>query len=100
MTTTDTRKIVAALDLSALPQQEQEQLLIDLNDLVFRGSLLRLVERMEDSSLTALENLIAQGASDEEISAFLTERVPGTETVVAETLKDLAGDILMATGSN
>ena len=42
---TDTR-LLEALDIAALPEAEQETLLLELDELVFKGTMLRLVERM------------------------------------------------------
>jgi len=38
-------------------------------------------------------------ASEEEVEAFLTERVPDADLAVTETVAELTNDILAATGT-
>jgi hypothetical protein len=100
MSDTDTRAILEALDLSELPAEEQEALLLDLNALVFRGSMVRLVERMDESSRADFEKLVDSDPSEEKLEAFLRARVPDADQAVLETVQEISGDILAATGTN
>lgn len=93
----ETDAILEALDIRDLPQEEQEELLLDLGDLVFRGSMLRLIERMDDGTYDAFDSLLAGDPSEEELMNFLQKHVPDADTAVQETLADLRSDILAVT---
>lgn len=90
--------ILEALDLKQLPPEEQEELLLDLGDLVFRGSMLRLIERMDDAVRTDFNILLDRDPSEEEVMDFLQKRVPDADAAVEETIADLRSDILAVTG--
>lgn len=85
--------IIEALNLSAYPQKEQEELLLTLGDIIFRGTLLRIIEKMDEKTRTEFAALLAKNASPEEVEAFLKKRVPGAEKATAETLTELASDL-------
>lgn len=94
-----TEDILQALDLEALPPEEQEALLVELHELIYRGSMLRLMERMDESTKERFEKLLQDSASDEAIEAFITENVPDADAIVTETVQELTDDILTVTGS-
>ncbi len=100
MTDTDQfEAILKALDIEDLSEKEQEEILLDLNDLIMRGSMVRLIERMDEKTRDDFAVLMDRDAPQEEIEAFLAERVPGAEAAVAETIADLRDDILAVTTS-
>lgn len=81
------------LKLSTYPQKEQEELLTALGDIVFRGTLLRLIEEMSNTARTEFAVLLADNAPPEALEAFIKEQVPGADAAVTETLTALASDI-------
>jgi hypothetical protein len=89
--------LLAALKLDQLEPHEQEEMLITLGDLVFKGTLVRIIEEMEESDLDAFEKLMAEGAPEEQILEFIREKVPGADAAVADTIAELSGDILAVT---
>lgn len=93
----DMISILDALDIKDFSPEEQEELLLDLGDLVFRGSMLRLIERMDDETRREFNSLLERDPSEEETMRFLTERVPDADAAVEETLADLRSDILAVT---
>lgn len=92
--------LLEALDISALPAEEQEELLLDLNSLVFRGTLVRLIERMDEDARKDFDALMETDPDEAEVEAFLMERVPDADTAVEETLQDLTNDIVAVTKAN
>lgn len=90
-------QVVEALDLDALPIEEQEQILLDLNGLIFRGSLVRLYETMDGATRDAFTKLLESDATPEELEAFLKEKVPEAERAVEGAVQDLVSDILEVT---
>ncbi|HUQ30204.1 MAG TPA: hypothetical protein VM103_01650 [Candidatus Paceibacterota bacterium] len=85
--------LLQALNLDAFEPKEQEELLLTLSDLVFRGSLVRLVERMDDKTRLDFSVLCVKGASEEAMADFIKERVPNADAVVRETIDELAADV-------
>ena len=87
-------KLVEALDLSALPLEEQNELLLDLNSVIFKSSLLTMIETMDEPTRDEFAVLMEEEASEEELEAFLMEKVPGAEAAVQQAVESLADDIL------
>ncbi len=85
--------ILDALNLDAFEPEEQQEMLLTLSDLIFRGSLVRLIERMDEQTKTDFSALVEKGASGEEIEAFIKERVPEGDSAVTDTVKELAEDM-------
>lgn len=90
--------IIEALDLSELPLEEREQILIDLQDVFLRSSMLSLIERMDESARVGFENLLNQQPTEESILIFLKERVPEAESCIRDTIQEISDDILGVTG--
>lgn len=88
--------ILKKLNLEALPANEQEEMLLTLSDLVFKGTLVRLVSKMDESTKDAFGKLLEKDASPDEVAAFLKERVSGSEDAARETLADISSDFAAA----
>lgn len=99
MTTAPSRfpELIDALGLDALEIAEQEDILLSLGDLIFKDTLVRLIERMDDEARDTFAALIDHGATEEEVSAFLEQNVPTADAVVKEAVDELADDILAVT---
>ncbi len=93
-------QLLAALDLESLSPEEQEAMLLEINELVFKGSMVRLIERMDESTRDEFTKLMDSDASEEEVEAFLAEKVPDADQAVADAVSELTSDILAATGPN
>ncbi|MGE5541211.1 MAG: hypothetical protein ACM3TU_02920 [Bacillota bacterium] len=91
--------ILKAVEFEELPQEEQDAFLEELNSIVFRGAVLRTVERMDERTRDAWYHLIESGASDEKMQQFLAKRAPHAELALAETVEMLADDILAVTNN-
>ncbi len=91
--TPSTAPLLDMLGLSALAPKEQEEMLLTLSDLVFRGALVRLVERMDDTTRLDFSVLCVKGATSEQMAAFIKERMPDADAVVRETIDELAADL-------
>lgn len=92
-------QVLDALDLSELPIEEQEELLIDLNKLVFQGSILRLYEKLDAGAKQEFLRLLETNPDDAVVDGFLRERVADADAAVAETVKEISDDILAVTGN-
>ncbi len=97
MTTNPLSDITTALGLTELEPAEQEEVLLTLNDLIFRSSLVRVIEKMDDATRESFSVLLAKDAPEEEIEAFLKQNVPSADTAVQEAIAELTDDILAVT---
>lgn len=95
----DQKKLSDAFDMQDLPEKEQEDLLLEVGDVVLKGTVLRLIERMDDATRVEFDALLTKKPVDEEVIQFLTERVEGADQVVEEVLAGLRDDILSGTGT-
>ncbi len=89
-----------AMDLSALPIEEQEELLTELNDVAYETALLRIIEQMDDVSRDAFNALLETEPTEEQVMAFIEERVPNADEIIEATVDELQDDILAATGES
>ncbi|MES2225215.1 MAG: DUF5663 domain-containing protein [Patescibacteria group bacterium] len=94
----ESETLLKALDLTELPVEEQEELLLEFNSLVFEGTMLRLIDRMDEPTREAFEALLETDPSDDQVEAFLALKVPDVDSIVEETLADIRNDILSVTG--
>lgn len=94
MTTTPIQNLIDALGLDELAPEEQEAMILEVHELVFRGALARTIELMDDATRADFDALLEKDPSEEEVDAFLKARVPGSETAVAEAVQEIADDIL------
>jgi hypothetical protein len=94
------KELLEALNLKDLSIEEQEELLLDLNDLVYKGAMMRLLEAMDPDTRTAFDVLLDSDPAEEKIQDFLEQNVPGADQAIRDTIEDLRGDILAATGAS
>lgn len=94
------KDVFEMLDLEGMTPDEQADVLVDIQELITQGVMVRVVERMNDETRAAFEQLLATEADEETVTAFLEHHVSDMDAVVAETVADLQGDILSATGTN
>lgn len=99
MNDTNVNHVLDALQIDELPTEEQEALLLDLNSLIFRGSITRLVERMDEQTRDAFAQLVDSGADEEAVETFLRSHVQDADSAVAETMQEISDDILAVTGN-
>ena len=89
--------IIEALDISSLPQAEQEEVLLDLQELVYRSTLIRLIERMDEATQTDFNVLLDSTPDEDVVLAYLYEKVPDADDVVGVVLSEIQNDILSLT---
>jgi hypothetical protein len=96
MTTNETtfKTIIEALKIEELPDEEQAEFLTELSDIVFRGTLTRINERMDDATREGFTALMETDPSDEDVEAFLAAHVPDADEAVEETIREITEDIL------
>ncbi len=90
--------LLEVLDIEGLPPEEQEDLLLELNELIFKGTFVKLLERMDDATKDDFDQLMSGEPSEDQVMAFLQERVPDADQAVEETIQELRDDILSVAG--
>ncbi len=90
----------AAVNLSEYSPEEQEQIILDLSGTLFEGTLVRLIERMDDATRDDFNALMGRDADSEEVVAFLRKRVTGSDEVVQEVVREITKDVAKLTGSS
>jgi hypothetical protein len=93
-------QLLEALNIENLDPAEQEALLSELSELVFKGSLVRMFETMDEPTKEAFETLLATDPSDEDLQDFLAKNVPQADQAVEDTIQELTSDILAVTGES
>ena len=94
---TDLELITEALDLSELPTEEQEEILIDIQDLVLKGTMVRVLEQMDEPTQEEFSKLMDSAPSEDEIADFIEAHVPNSDEMVQDTIAEFADDILAVT---
>lgn len=95
--TTAPSNILEALNFAALEEAEQQELLLEISELVSKGTFIRLLERMDETTRDEFTALMERDATDEEVQAFIDARVPDAQSAVTETVQELTNDILSLT---
>lgn len=91
--TSPTEKLFESLNLPAYTPKEQEQLLVDVSDTIFKGTLVRIIERMDTTTRDDFTALMEKDADGEEVAAFLKERVPESDKATLEAVREVTEDI-------
>lgn len=90
-------EIKKALEFDEMTPKEQEKLMLDLSELIFKGTMIRVLEQMDEKTKDEFHALINKGASQDDLAAFVEENVPGANEAALETVSDLTNDILAVT---
>ena len=95
MEQTPIERLIAALNFDELGLEEQENIVEELYDLILKGTIVRVVERMDPKTLKEFNALLDTDPNLREVEAFLVERVPGAELAARETVDEITDDILL-----
>ncbi|MDB4992060.1 MAG: hypothetical protein JWL75_305 [Parcubacteria group bacterium] len=100
MATPNDTTLLSSLGIEGLPPDEQEEMLLKLSEVVFKGSLVRMIEQMDEQTKDDFNELLDSDPDDEVVQAFLKERVPDADRIVEEAIQSLTSDILDVTGES
>jgi hypothetical protein len=89
--------ISTVLGLDGLPQEERDATLVEFNAMVFRTSIITMIEQMDEETRETFAALTGGDPTEEELQAFLTAHVPNSSQIVQETIERLLRDILATT---
>lgn len=91
--------IMKALDVDALPPDEQEEVLLKVGELVLRDSLVRCLASLTEKERDEFGELTKSDASPDDVATFLVEHVPDADRYVGQAVDELTNDILAVTGA-
>jgi hypothetical protein len=92
-----TPDMLAVLGLQNLPEAEQQELLLDMQHLIFKGSVVRMLERMSEESKEAFNTYLESNPSEDDMMEYLEQNVPEAKDAIIETIADIKNDILAGT---
>ncbi len=96
-TLTPLDEINAALEIDEMTEKEQEELMLDLGELIFKGTIIGVMEIMDEKTKNEFHKLIDRNATQDELAAFIEDNVPGANEIALETVMNLTDDILAVT---
>ncbi len=100
MAQTREEKLFEALGLENMEPEEQKATLLQISELVFKNSILRMIEQMDEPTKEAFTALLETDPAEEVLQAFFNEHVPNADQAVQDTVKELTDDILAVTGAS
>lgn len=92
-----TQDMLEVLGLSSLSEEEQQSLLIDMQQLIFKGSVVRMLEMMSEEAKEAFNTYLSSNPSEDEVMAYLEKEVPEAKEAILDTIAELKSDILAGT---
>jgi hypothetical protein len=91
-------QIANALEFDRMSQEEQEDTMVEISNLIFQGTMIKVMELMSEEDKNGLFALEDSQASEESITEYINAHVPNSDSLVKETIDDLVNDILAVTG--
>lgn len=92
-----TQDMLEVLGLSDLSEEEQQSLLIDMQQLIFKGSVVRMLEMMSEETKDAFNEYLSGNPSEDEVMEYLEKEVPEAKEAILDTIAELKSDILAGT---
>jgi len=92
-----TKNITNVLDLSNLPPEKQQEMILKVGELIYQNVLLRVLETMPEKDQDEFEKLLDNKAAPEELFGFLKEKVENFEQIIEEEalkFKDKTSNIM------
>jgi hypothetical protein len=71
------KELIAAFHLEGIPEDKQEALLSKMGEALLKRIFLETMEKIGEAGVAEYEALFDKGAKQEEIEAFLENKIPG-----------------------
>lgn len=78
------KDLLQGLGLENLPAGDKLNFLEETTKVVLQGIWLRILENMTDDDQDEFDAFLAKGANDEQVTEFLTKKIPNLEDLVKE----------------
>ena len=91
------KDLIKELGLENLSVDEQEKLVSDMSEVVYKRVLLRVVEKLSDEEATELNNLFEKG-NMEKIDQYLRDRVPDFASILRKEIEKYQEEMIKNIG--
>ena len=87
-------KIVEAFGIGDLPEDKQAQVLARAGELLIKRLFLKVADILSPEDRNSLDDMLGQEppVSEEQVSTFLTEKVPNVEQLLQEEIAGFASE--------
>lgn len=92
-----TKDVLDALGMKHLTEEQQQSLLLDMQSLIFKGSVVRMLEQMTETEKDAFNAFLETNPSEEAMMDYLEGQVPSAKEAILDTIAELKSDILAVT---
>lgn len=92
-----TEDMLEVLGLQDLSEEEQQSLLVDMQALIFKGSVVRMLEQMSEEEKDAFNQYLSSNPSEDDMMEYLDKNVPDAKGAILDTIAELKSDILAST---
>lgn len=82
------KMLLAELGLSALPQKDQEALLIKMTEVLLKRIFLETMEKLSDEDKEVYGKLLDENSDPEKVGAFLGEKISDYDGMVRKVIED------------
>lgn len=89
MLDTINKNIIEILGINKLPPEKQGEAMEKLGAIVYQEVMLRVLDILSDEDKDEFEKLIEKDPNPEKMFAFLSEKIPTIDQIVAEEAKSL-----------
>jgi len=86
------QQIIDELDLKEEPQEVVDEVITTLGGLIMQAVIVTVAEQLDDDNVIAFEQILSQEDGEEkqaQITAFLIEKVPQLDELVASCSRDV-----------
>jgi len=92
------KNIISLLGLESLSEEKKIQLLEKLSELVFKRTMVRVMELLPEEGQEELSKLVDEGDS-EKTNAFIVEKIPNFEEIMNEEIVAVKEEMAEEAGS-
>jgi len=87
-------KIVEAFGIGDLPEDKQAQVLARAGELLIKRLFLKVADILSPDDRNNFDQMLGQEppVSEDQVSSFLTEKVPNIESLLQEEISSFAGE--------
>ncbi len=91
------RKIVEAFGISDLPEDKQAQVLARAGELLIKRLFLKVADILSPEDRNSFDQMLGQEppVSEDQVSSFLTAKVPNIENLLREEINEFASEFRM-----
>lgn len=82
------KTLLDELDLSDLPQEKKDQLLLKMSEAILRRIFLETMYRLSPEDQAVYEGMIDSNAEPQEVEKFLRGKISDYDEIVKDTLED------------